>query len=254
MVTPGTPPIPHVGGPIIKGEPMVLIGFMPAARVGDMATCVGPPDTIAMGSTGVTIGFLPAARMGDLTVHGGSIVVGCPTVMIGEMGAGGAPAQGASMSAATRSRSTLPIDDPAVKAAMRQAWEDSQANDPKNRHEEGGYIVKNPDGSYGVARWPRGAGASIAPPPRDSNGKYKGKEVVGEFHTHPNPPVDENGKKWTQGGHRGDWDGIKAEKYPGDSYIISGGHVWKVSPDGKPTVDKSGNEVPYGSREDVLGK
>jgi len=83
MVTPGVPPIPHVGGPIVKGEPMVMIGFMPAARVGDMATCVGPPDTIAMGSTSVLIGFMPAARMGDSTVHGGVIVGCCPTVMIG---------------------------------------------------------------------------------------------------------------------------------------------------------------------------
>src|SRR5512146_360675 len=84
MVTPGTPPVPHVGGPILPpGCPTVLIGFMPAARVGDMAVCVGPPDTIAMGSTSVMIGFMPAARMGDQTVHGGVIVMGLPTVMIG---------------------------------------------------------------------------------------------------------------------------------------------------------------------------
>lgn len=75
--------VPHVGGPICKGEPMVKIGFMPAARVGDMATCVGPPDVIAKGSMTVKIGFMPAARMGDLTAHGGSIVLGLPTVMIG---------------------------------------------------------------------------------------------------------------------------------------------------------------------------
>jgi uncharacterized Zn-binding protein involved in type VI secretion len=84
MVTPGTPPIPHVGGPIMPpGCPTVLIGFMPAARVGDMATCVGPPDTIAMGSTTVIIGNMPAARIGDTTAHGGKIVMGCPTVIIG---------------------------------------------------------------------------------------------------------------------------------------------------------------------------
>jgi hypothetical protein len=147
-----------------------------------------------------------------------------------------------------------PIDDPKVKAAMRKAWENSQADDPDNRHEEGGYIVKNADGGYGVESWPRGKGASIAPPPRDKDGKYNGKEVVGEFHTHPNPPVDEKGKKWNQGGHEGDWDGIKDEKYPGDSYIISKDSVWKVSPDGQPTRDKTGNEVPYGSRQDVLGE
>jgi uncharacterized Zn-binding protein involved in type VI secretion len=84
MQTPGTPPIPHVGGPILPPcEPTVLIGFLPAARVGDMAVCVGPPDTIAMGSTSVFIGYMMAARIGDPTMHGGVIVVGEPTVMIG---------------------------------------------------------------------------------------------------------------------------------------------------------------------------
>ncbi len=83
MATPGTPPVPHVGGPIIKGCPTVMIGFMPAARMGDMATCVGPPDVIAKGSFTVMIGFMPAARLGDMTVHGGVVSVGFPQVMIG---------------------------------------------------------------------------------------------------------------------------------------------------------------------------
>src|SRR5688572_5591597 len=84
MVTPGVPPIPHVGGPILPPCcPTVLIGFMPAARVTDMCVCVGPPDVIAKGSMTVMIGFMPAARIGDLTVHGGNIVMGFPTVMIG---------------------------------------------------------------------------------------------------------------------------------------------------------------------------
>jgi uncharacterized Zn-binding protein involved in type VI secretion len=81
MVNPG--PVPHVGGPISLGAPTVLIGGMPAARVGDMCVCVGPPDTIAKGSATVMICSMPAARLGDMTAHGGSIVVGCPTVMIG---------------------------------------------------------------------------------------------------------------------------------------------------------------------------
>lgn len=76
--------VPHVGGPILPpGEPTVLIAGLPAARVGDMATCVGPPDTIVMGSATVMIGSMPAARMGDTTSHGGTIVAGCPTVIIG---------------------------------------------------------------------------------------------------------------------------------------------------------------------------
>ena len=76
--------VPHVGGPILPPCcPTVMIGFLPAARVGDMATCVGPPDVIALGSFTVMIGFQPAARVGDLTAHGGTIVMGCPTVIIG---------------------------------------------------------------------------------------------------------------------------------------------------------------------------
>jgi uncharacterized Zn-binding protein involved in type VI secretion len=79
------------------GFPMVMIGFMPAARVGDVAICVGPPDSIAMGSMTVYIGYMQAARIGDPTVHGGKIAIGCPTVIIGDMGMG---SQGAAMSAA----------------------------------------------------------------------------------------------------------------------------------------------------------
>lgn len=82
--TPGLPPIPHVGGPIIgPGAPTVLIGNLPAALVGDNAVCVGPPDAIIKGSATVMICGRPAARMGDTTAHGGSIVLGCPTVLIG---------------------------------------------------------------------------------------------------------------------------------------------------------------------------
>ena len=84
MVTPGTPPVPHVGGPILPpGCPLVLVGGIPAARVGDMCVCVGPPDVITLGSPTVLIGYMMAARIGDMTAHGGSIVVGLPTVMIG---------------------------------------------------------------------------------------------------------------------------------------------------------------------------
>ncbi len=74
---------PHVGGPIAKGQPNVLIGNMPAARVTDLVTCVGPPDTIVKGSATVLIGGMPAARMLDLTAHGGSIIMGFPQVLIG---------------------------------------------------------------------------------------------------------------------------------------------------------------------------
>jgi len=84
MVTPGVPPIPHVGGPVLPpGGITVLIGGMPAARGGDMCLCVGPPDVIAMGAFTVLISNMPAAQMGSLTAHGGTVVMGCPTVMVG---------------------------------------------------------------------------------------------------------------------------------------------------------------------------
>ncbi len=80
-------PVPHVGGPVAVGATTVLIGFMPAARVGDQAICVGPPDSVKEGEPTVLINGKAAARLGDPTSHGGAIAMGCPTVLIG------APAQ-----------------------------------------------------------------------------------------------------------------------------------------------------------------
>lgn len=75
--------VPHVGGPILPpGGLTVMIGGMPAARMGDMAVCVGPPDSIVKGSATVMISKMPAARMGDNCAHGGAIAIGFPTVMI----------------------------------------------------------------------------------------------------------------------------------------------------------------------------
>lgn len=82
QVNPG--PVPHVGGPIVgPGTPTVLVAKLPAAVVGDNCVCVGPPDSIVKGSATVMIGGKPAARLGDTTAHGGAIVLGAPTVMIG---------------------------------------------------------------------------------------------------------------------------------------------------------------------------
>lgn len=76
--------VPHVGGPVIPpGQPNVLIAGQPAAKVGDILTCAGPPDSIIKGSATVMIGGMPAARQGDSTAHGGTIVAGCPSVVIG---------------------------------------------------------------------------------------------------------------------------------------------------------------------------
>lgn len=76
--------VPHVGGPLAPpGMPTVLIGNLPAATLGNMAICAGPPDSVVMGSATVLIGNRPAARMGDMTAHGGTIVLGFPTVLVG---------------------------------------------------------------------------------------------------------------------------------------------------------------------------
>ena len=84
MITPGLPPIPHVGGPLMgPGCPTALLGGLPAAVLGDIAICVGPPDSVVMGSVTVMIGGKPAARMGDSCAHGGTITVGLPTLLIG---------------------------------------------------------------------------------------------------------------------------------------------------------------------------
>jgi uncharacterized Zn-binding protein involved in type VI secretion len=82
MINPGG--VPHVGGPVLPpGAVTVLIGGLPAATIGNMCLCSGPPDSIVKGSGTVLIGGKPAARVGDSTAHGGVIMVGCPTVIIG---------------------------------------------------------------------------------------------------------------------------------------------------------------------------
>ena len=76
--------VPHVGGPIVgPGCPTVLIGGMPAACVGDIVTCAGPPDAIVIGSFTVMFGGRPAAQLGSLTAHGGTVVMGYPMVLVG---------------------------------------------------------------------------------------------------------------------------------------------------------------------------
>ncbi|CAA9240950.1 MAG: hypothetical protein AVDCRST_MAG27-1507 [uncultured Craurococcus sp.] len=75
--------VPHVGGPVLPpGGMTVLIGGLPAARVGDMCVCVGPPDVIVLGSFKVLIKGQPAAYLGSMTAHGGSVIIGCPTVIV----------------------------------------------------------------------------------------------------------------------------------------------------------------------------
>ncbi len=79
-----TGPVPHVGGPIAApAAPTVLIGGAPAAGVGSVCVCCGPPDAVVKGSATVLGGGRPLARAGDSTAHGGTIAIGCPTVLIG---------------------------------------------------------------------------------------------------------------------------------------------------------------------------
>lgn len=114
--------VPHVGGPITgPGAPTVLIGGLPAAVVGDMCVCTGPPSTIVMGSPTVMIGGKPAARMGDPTAHGGVIAAGCPTVQIGgavgALSPGAIAATGAMLDAATGRKKAHDAQADAAKAA-----------------------------------------------------------------------------------------------------------------------------------------
>jgi len=121
-------PKPHIGGPVVVGEPTVLIGYMPAARIGDTAICVGPPDQIAQGSPTVLIGNKPASRIGDMTVHGGVIVKGEPTVLIG------IPGQGSVLQSAARSGTPFVSQcpeteppEPVQEETMKNAAEDGKA-------------------------------------------------------------------------------------------------------------------------------
>ena len=92
-----------------------------------------------------------------------------------------------------------PLKSPAIIAEMRRAWRESQPDDLAHRHEEGGYIILNPDHSFAVERWPHGEQSRIVPPSLDANNCYNGRVVVAVFHTHPNPPIDETGREWEQG-------------------------------------------------------
>lgn len=122
MVNPG--PVPHVGGPDISGSPNVITGYMPQARMSDSLVCVPAIDKIAAGSPTVLVNNLQAARLGDPTVHGGKIVAGCPTVIIGESG------QGATLRGA--SASGVPFCEECEKA-RKKAQEEALAEPPPNQ-------------------------------------------------------------------------------------------------------------------------
>jgi uncharacterized Zn-binding protein involved in type VI secretion len=138
-----TGPVPHVGGPILPPcAPTVLIAALPAARVTDLAFCAGPPDVIVVGAFTTLIQGLPAARMGDQCAHGGTIVVGCPTVLIGDSGSAGSP-QAGTMSAARESAAAFTMMDCNRAAAVAAAAENptyQAAQAPPATDQETGWI------------------------------------------------------------------------------------------------------------------
>lgn len=132
MQTPAVVPIPHVGGPIVgPGVSNVLIEGLPAAVVGDMCICVGPPAAIMNGSSGVLISGRAAARLGDPTAHGGSIVgPGAVTVIIGETGSGNAKSDAAAPASSSK-------DKGSTADSTKTSWIEIQMND------RGGFGVAN---------------------------------------------------------------------------------------------------------------
>ena len=115
--------VPHVGGPVtIPSAFNVLIGNLPAAGLGSMCVCVGPPDFIVKGAFNVLIGGRPAARMTDMTAHGGTVVMGCFNVLIGMSGAasGGAPSANMALGGAGSPVSGVPCV-PCLKKGLDSA-------------------------------------------------------------------------------------------------------------------------------------
>ncbi len=169
--------VPHVGGPILPPCcPTVLIGMLPAARITDLATCVGPPDVIVKGSPTVLIANLMAARVGDITAHGGNIILGCFTVMIGDVGSGAPPSPVALMPPAS---ATGPFNSQEQAARAALGWSNSQSI--RDNREYAGLIYRGTDGKYyfsgPVVGSDQGANPHSAPAPA-------GAQVVGDYHTH----------------------------------------------------------------------
>jgi hypothetical protein len=134
------------------------------------------------------------------------------------------------------------LKDPAICAALDRAWRESQADDPTQRHEEGGFVVRNDDGSYGIERWPQGGQSRIVPPSLDADRCYNGRAVVAAFHTHPNPPIDELGREWEQGPSESDCRWHARRKLPG--IVVSRALVYGM--------DTSANVSVLGKHEEVF--
>jgi len=135
-----------------------------------------------------------------------------------------------------------PLTDSTIIAEISRAWRESQPDDPANRHEEGGYIVLNPNRTCGIERWPRGWQSRIVPPPMDANNCYNQKPVIAAFHTHPNPPVDEIGREWEQGPSESDRRWHRHRNIRG--FVVSRLLVYEI--------DESASVSVVGKRDEVL--
>lgn len=250
---------PHVGGPVIEGCPTVLICGSPAARIGDKATCVGPPDVIATGSPTVLIGGKFAARFMDQTVHGGMITSGAPTVIIGDMGMGSAGSSAVMVSAKSKpgakSGTTVPKSMSATKLSqsnpkldklpkqmrlskaalkdMRKLWKKSITKSGKSK-EQGGTLALDPDGKLVMINKSSGSSGAFSP----NTDVPDGYTYVGTFHTHP------------YGKNDGTWNGATMPFSAGDissiddynekiSVVQSGDNVYALVP-----TDKTPSNIP----------
>ncbi len=120
--------------------------------------------------------------------------------------------------------------DPSVRAAINQAWQDSLPG-LSGGHEEGGFVLRDPEGNLSVIRWPRGAQNAIALPPHP-NCRVVGNDIVATFHTHPNTGGDflqepsETDRRAVQ-----DDPDLKGPKYEGE-FVISQQTLYLIAPNG----------------------
>jgi hypothetical protein len=135
------------------------------------------------------------------------------------------------------------LTNPVIVAQFGRAWQESDADDPAKRHEEGGYVALNPDLSHAVERWPIGSQARIVPPPLDARNCYNGRTIIAAFHTHPNPPIDESGQEWEQGPSESDrrWHQRRGLR----GFVIGRVLVYEI--------DVNANVSVVGRRDEVLG-
>jgi len=133
------------------------------------------------------------------------------------------------------------LAEPAIIAEIKRAWLESQVDDAAKRHEEGGYITLGPDQSLAIERWLRGSQSRILPPPMDRKNCYNGRVVVATFHTHPNPPIDEDGQEWEQSPGESDrrWHARRGLR----GFVVTRTFVYEIDAMATVTVVGKHNEV-----------